>query len=183
MFDNPFNSFHNTVAEAKEEREQLDRLLTISSPRERLLVAVIGLSLLVLAAWLLFGSAARSVVVNGVLIEPDENRVEGNRFVQALVWVDSDIAPEIEAGMPAAIRLAVTDGEADTLNGEVTAIAAIPLSGGLAPFESAAPVSVHRVHIALDEDLEFASLAGTECRIVIELGRQSLVALFGLRRS
>ena len=45
MFNNPFDSFHNTVAEAKQEREQLDRLLTISTPRERLLVAAIALLL------------------------------------------------------------------------------------------------------------------------------------------
>ena len=56
MFNNPFDSFHNTVAQAKEEREQLDRLLTISTPRERLLLGVIVLSLVVLAAWLFFGN-------------------------------------------------------------------------------------------------------------------------------
>ena len=50
MFNSPFNSFHDTVAEAKEEREQLDRLLTISTPRERLLVAAIGLLLIALRA-------------------------------------------------------------------------------------------------------------------------------------
>ena len=182
MFKNPFDSFHNTVAEAKEEREQLDRLLTISTPRERLLVSVVALALFVLAAWLFFGSVARSVAVDGVLVEPGDNRFEGKSCVLALVWAESDVAPQIEAGMPAVIELAVKDGKADTLDGEVAAIAAVPLSDGLAAFESAAPMSVHRVEIALDDGLEFASLAGRKCRIVIELGKQSPVALFGLRR-
>ena len=183
MFNNPFDSFHDTVVEAKEERERLDRLLTISTPRERLLVAVIGLSLLALAAWLVFGSIARGVSVEGVLVEPGENRVDGNRSVQALVWVDSDIAPQIEAGMPAVIELTATDGEADTLHGVVAAMAAIPVSDRLAPFESAAPASVHRLDITLDEDSEPAALASGECRIFIELGTQSPIALFILRRS
>jgi len=145
VFNNPFDSFHNTVAEAKEEREQLDRLLTISTPRERLLVSVVALALFVLVAWLFFGSVARSVAVDGVLVEPGDQRFEGKRFVQALVWVRSDVAPQIEAGMPAVIELGVTDGEADTIDGEVAAIASVPLSDGLAAFESAAPASVHRV--------------------------------------
>lgn len=70
MFNNPFDSFHNTVAEAKEEREQLDRLLTISTPRERLLVAVIAVTLVVVVGWLLFGNVARSLAVEGVLSSP-----------------------------------------------------------------------------------------------------------------
>ena len=182
VFNNPFDSFHNTVAEAKEEREQLDRLLTISTPRERLLVSVVALALFVLVAWLFFGSVARSVEVDGVLVKPGENLVEGKGSVQALVWVRSDVAPQIEAGMPAVIELGATDGEADTLDGEVAAITSVPLSDGPAAFESAAPASVHRVEIRLDDGFDLASLAGRNCRIVIQLGRQSPVALFRMRR-
>ena len=182
MFNNPFDSFHDTVAEAKEEREQLDRLLTISTPRERLLVSVVALALLVLATWLFFGSVARSVAVDGVLVERGNNRFKGKSCVQALVWVDRGVAPQIEAGMPAVIELDPTNGEADPLDGEVAAITAVPLSDGLAAFESVTPASVHRIEIALDDVFEPASLAGMECRIVIQLGRQSPVALFGMRR-
>ena len=180
MFNNPFDSFHNTVAEAKEEREQLDRLLTISTPRERLLVAVIALALVILAAWLLFGSVSRSLAVDGVLVE---SGAEGNASVQALVWVRSDIAPQIEAGAPVLIELAPGDGDAQTLDGEVAAIAAVPLADVPATLESSAPLSVLRVDIALDEDLDVGSLAARQCRIVIELGRQSPAALFGMRQS
>ncbi len=182
MFNNPFDSFHNTVAEAKEEREQLDRLLTISTPRERLLVSVVALAVIVLAAWLCFGSVARSVAVDGVLVEPGDNRFEGERFVRALVWVQRDVAPQIEAGMPALIELAVTDGDAAALEGKVAGIAAVPLSDELAAFQSPPPASLHRVEIALHEGFETPSLEGRKCRIVIELGRQSPVALFAMRR-
>jgi len=183
VFNNPFDSFHNTVAEAKEEREQLDRLLTISTPRERLLVAVIALLLFILAVWLFFGSMARSLAVDGVLVEPGENLLEGNRTVQVLVWARSDVAPHIKAGMPAVIELEKSDGQADSLDGKVAKITAIPLSEELAVFDPAAPVSLHRVNITLDESLYFASLASRECQVVIKIGRQAPVTLLRMRRS
>lgn len=183
MFNNPFDSFQNTVAEGKEEREQLDRLLTVSTPRERLLVAVIAGLLCMLAAWLILGNVARTIAVDGALAGPGESQPESTRTVQALVWIDSDVAPSIGAGMPAAIELGRAGGKAQALDGTVKAISPLPMSEGLAAFESVAPVSVYRLDIALDEGRDLASLAGRECRIVIELGRQSPVALFGLRRS
>ena len=184
VFNNPFDSFHNTVAEAKEEREQLDRLLTISTPRERMLVAGIALLLCILVAWLFFGSVARNLTLDGVLVAlvaPGE----GTASVSVLGWIDSDVASEIEAGMPVVIdfgtprsnELAMTDGE--ELDGKVAKIAALPLYEGMA---AAAPVSPHHIEIALDGHLLAPASRGRECRIVIELGRQAPVALFGMRR-
>ena len=123
MFNNPFDSFHNTVAEAKKEREQLDRLLTISTPRERLLVAAIAALLVILAAWLSFGNVHRSVALDGVLVEPEsaggvplasESTSSGLRSVQALVWVHRGVARDIGVGMPALVELAVEVGDAAT---------------------------------------------------------------------
>ncbi|MDE0002881.1 MAG: hypothetical protein OXQ29_09315 [Rhodospirillaceae bacterium] len=182
MFNNPFDSFHNIVAEAKEEREQLDRLLTISTPRERLLVAAIALFLCILSAWLFFGSVARSLVVDGVVVEQSENSPGGGRSVQTLVWVERGIAPQIEAGMPVVIKPNTAGGETGALGGKVRAISAVLLSGGLAASESAAPMSLLRVDIALAKSPVLDSLAGRKCRIVIELGRQSPITLFRMRR-
>ena len=177
MFNNPLDSFHNTVAEAKEEREQLDRLLTVSTPRERLLVTVIALLLVTLITWLLFGSVTRSFAIDGVLDEPGESLSEAARSVQALVWIENDVLPEITAGMPAVIELRMADGEAETIGGEIAAIAAVRLPGLPAAFESAAPVSVHRIRLALDERRDLSSIAGRECRIIIEIGTRSPIAL------
>ena len=183
MFNSPFDSFHNTVAEAKEEREQLDRLLTISTPRERMLVAGIALLLCILVAWLFFGSVARNLTLDGVLVAlvaPGESTAS----VSVLGWIDSDIVSEIEAGMPVAIdfgmprgiELAMTDGE--RLDGKVAKIDALPVIEGM----PAAPVSPHHIEIALDGHLLAPASRGRECRIVIELGRQAPVALFGMRQ-
>ena len=182
MFNNPFDSFHNTVAEAKEEREQLDRLLTVSTPRERLLVSGIALLLIALAVWLFFGSVARSLTVNGVLVEPGEGSGEGGGSVQALVWVASDVAMDIGPGMPAVIQLATADGDPGTLDGEVVSITAVPLSEDMAEFESTVRMFVHRVDIAIGESIDPAVVSGSECRIVIELGNQPPIALFGMRQ-
>ena len=183
MFNNPFDSFHNTVAEAKEEREQLDRLLTVSTPRERLLVTVIALLLATSIIWLLFGSVARSLAFDGVLDEPGESPSQVARSVQALVWIENDVLPEITVGMRTVIELGMEDGEAETIGGEIAEIAAVRLPELPAAFGSAAPVSVHRVHIALDDSRDLSSIAGRKCRIVIEIGTLSPIALVrpGLR--
>ena len=182
MFNNPFSSFHDTVSEAKEEREQLDRLLTVSTPRERLLVALIALLLFILTAWLFFGSVSRSLAVGGVLIDSVETPLEGDRSVQALVWVGNDVAPLIEVGMPTLIELDMTGGGTDPLGGQIAAVSAVPLSESLSSLKSVSPISAHRIEISLDEGLNSTFLAGRECRIVIELGRQSPIVLLGLRR-
>lgn len=181
MFNNPFDSFHNTVAEAKEERERLYRLLTISTPRERLLVAGIASLLLFLAAWLVLGGVTRTVGVVGVLVEPGGAASEGNRPVEALMWVPRDVAPRVAPGMRVVVEFARADGGADTRTGRIATIASVPYSGPLAALEAAAPVSAHRVDIALDEGPDVQARAGTQCRIAIELGAQSLVTLFGVR--
>ena len=182
MFNNPFGSFQDTVAAAKEEREQLDRLLTISTPRERILVAAIAGLLFILAAWVFFGSVARDIAVEGVLVEADEILVEDGRSVQAVVWVKTDVAPHIETGMPALVELAMTDGRAGAFEGRIARVVAVPLAEELAGFESAVPESMYRLDVTMEEDLEADSLAGRECRIVIQLGRQSPTTLLGMRR-
>ena len=62
------------AAEAKNERERLDRLLTITAPHERLALGCIALVVLAFAGWVLFGSVVRSVTLEGVLIAPGERR-------------------------------------------------------------------------------------------------------------
>ena len=183
MFNSPFDSFHDTVAEAKQEREQLDQLLTISTPRERLLVVAISLWLLIFATWLFFGNVARSLAVDGVLVDPGTDLSGAGQSVQALVWIDNDVVPQIRAGMPAVMELGTADGEAGTVSVEVAAISAVRLSEVPAAIESAMPVSVHRLDITLDKSLDLASLAGRECRIVIEIGTRSPVGFLRMRQS
>lgn len=181
MFDNPFDSFHKTVGKAKKEREQLDRLLTISTPGEIALVALTAAVLMLFTAWLIFGSVARSVALDGVLAKSGERYPGDSSSLQAVVWFGADLGRKIKAGMPASLEVAMTDGQAESHEGMVVGLSAVPPGDGAAPFESAAPVTMHRVRIALNEGLEFAPADGAECRIVIQLGSQSPLAFFARR--
>ena len=210
MFNNPLNSFHDIVSDAKEEREQLDRLLTISTPRERLTVALIALVLGILLGWLFLGNVARSLVVDGVLAGQGvsmagqdeslagqgesmagqdgsmagqgENASECSRIVPAFIWAETDIASHIEDGMPVMIETDLADGEKGEHGGTVRAISHIPFAGGPGAIGTEAPVFVHRIDIALDERLDLNTLADMKCRMVIEVGRQTPISLFLTRR-
>ena len=177
MFNNPFDSFHKTVGKAKKEREQLDRLLTISTPGELALVSVTGAVLLLFVAWLFFGSVARSITVDGHLLEPDGNSLQ-SPHLQAAVWLERDLAGQIRPDMPASLQAALPNGEARTFEGRVTAIADVPLPGGWKAYESTARFSMHIVHFTRDEGRDLALPEGSECRIVIELATQSPLAFF-----
>ena len=66
-----FNSpFRQAALASRSQRQQLDRLLRITAPHERILLAGIGLVLLVLVAWAVFGSIVRAVTIDGILIAP-----------------------------------------------------------------------------------------------------------------
>ena len=67
MFRNPFLQ---EAANNRSKRQQLDHLLRVTAPHERMILAGIGLVMLALVAWALFGSIVRSVTLDGVLIEP-----------------------------------------------------------------------------------------------------------------
>ncbi len=180
MFNNPFDSFHDMVAKAKEEREELDRLLTISTPSERVLVGAIAVLMLILGAWLFLGSVDRTAAIDGVLVETGGGPIAGNRSIQALARVEGDVALEIAAGLPLVIGLATKNGEADALDGKIVNIAAVPPPEGMVVLGSGA--SMHRIDIVLDEGVDVATVTGGTHRILIDDGEQSPAALFGLTR-
>ena len=181
VFNNPFSSFQDSVAAAKEDREQLDRLLTISTPRERMLVAVIGALSVLLAAWFFFGDVARNVTVDAVLVGSGDDLLVKSPSIHALAWIERGVESQVRVGLPAVVRLTGIDGEAATYKGEIGEVSAAGLSGQLAEFELLAPVSVHLVKVMLDEDLDIEIDAGTQSEIVIEVGRHSPIALWRMR--
>ena len=99
MFNSPFLE---EAAANRSERQQLDRLLRIAAPHERLLLAGIGALVLALVSWALLGSVVRTVTVDGVLIKPgDRHEVvssEPGHLVEYLV----DVGDQVAAGDPIA---------------------------------------------------------------------------------
>lgn len=110
MFNNPFLE---DAAASKNKRQQLDHLLRITAPHERFILGGIGLVVLALVAWALFGSIVRGVTIDGVLIEPGARHemisIEPGYLVEFLV-VPGD---RVEAGDPIA-RQSVPELERET---------------------------------------------------------------------
>lgn len=65
MFNSPFRQ---DALSSRSQRQQLDRLLRVTAPHERVIVGVIAAVLLALAAWVFLGSVDRGVTIDGVLI-------------------------------------------------------------------------------------------------------------------
>ena len=61
--------YRERATASRSEREQLDGLLKVSAPHERVLVAVAGVAVLVFLCWMAFGAVTRTLSVDGVLIE------------------------------------------------------------------------------------------------------------------
>ena len=98
-----FNSlFRQEAAASKNERQQLDQLLRITSPHERIVLAGIGVVLMGFVVWAFFGSIVRGVTFDGVLIEPGARHElvssEPGHLVEFLVAPGDRIA----AGTPVA---------------------------------------------------------------------------------
>ncbi|MDE0144825.1 MAG: HlyD family efflux transporter periplasmic adaptor subunit [Nitrospira sp.] len=110
MFGSPFLQ---EAANNRNKRQQLDHLLRVTAPHERMILAGIGLVMLALVAWVLFGSIVRSVTIDGVLIEPGVRHeiisTEPGYLVEFLV-VPGD---HVEAGDPIA-RQSVPELDSET---------------------------------------------------------------------
>lgn len=176
MFNNPFGSFHDMVAEAKEEREQLDRLLTVSSPRDSVAVLAVAVAVLLLGLWLFLGSVSRSLTLDGVVLDAGHVSPNGTRSVQALVSVVRDAAAEVDAGASVAVHVQTVASPA-TLPGTVTALEVANPANGLAEFAARVPMGLYRMEVELDSAADFASLAGEPCKIVVELPGTAPAAL------
>ena len=112
MFGNPFLEKSGN----RNKYQQLDHLLRVTAPHERMILAGIGLVMLVLVAWALFGSIVRSVTVDGILFEPGvrhELVSSEPGYLEAFLVIPGD---HVEAGDPIA-RQSVPE-----LDGEIAAL-------------------------------------------------------------
>ena len=74
---------------SKDQRQQLDHLLRVTAPHERMLLAGIGAMLVVLVAWGFLGSITLGLTLDGILIEPGDRyevmAAESGHLVEVLV--------------------------------------------------------------------------------------------------
>ena len=110
MFGNPFLQ---ESAGSRNKYQQLDHLLRVTAPHERMILAGIGLVMLALVAWVLFGSIVRSVTIDGVLFEPGvrhELVSSEPGYLEAFLVAPGD---HVEVGDPIA-RQSVPDLDGET---------------------------------------------------------------------
>jgi len=92
------NSFREQAMAASENRQQLDRLLRVTAPHERIVLATTGLLLAGLGIWILFGSIDREITLQGVLVEPGQRyeivATEPGYLVEYLV----ELGDRVDAG-------------------------------------------------------------------------------------
>lgn len=134
MFD---SLFPEESAAKRNERQQLDHLLRVSAPHERMVLAGVGVALLAFAAWVLFGSIARSISAEGLLIKPgvrhEAAAVESGHLVEFLVAPGGRVAaggpvarqsvPELEREIAALReRVAQLQARAEGAGGRETAL-------------------------------------------------------------
>ncbi len=178
MFNSQFDSFQRTIATAKEEREQLDRLLTISTPKERLLVGATVAVCVLFIIWLWFGSIPYNLKVNGVLIEPEVNANSDNESIQALIWLNSNRVSQLATGMPVTVLVDSANNTILTLSGKIAGISAMNMSAGIAQVISNAPIAVRQVDIDLETEFDRTILGNKGCQIIIQLDKRSPIVLF-----
>ncbi|MCY3923786.1 MAG: HlyD family efflux transporter periplasmic adaptor subunit [Chloroflexi bacterium] len=98
MFNRFGNSFREQAIAASENRQQLDRLLRVTAPHERIVLATTGLLLAGLGIWILFGSIDREITLQCVLVEPGQRyeivATESGYLVEYLV----EPGERVEAG-------------------------------------------------------------------------------------
>ncbi len=178
--ESPFDPVEDVVAEAKEERAQLHRLLTISTPRERMLVLLTAFVMLLFGAWLFFGDVTRNLTVKGVLMASVSEQPMADASFRSVVWLNPNAAQEIKSGMSAIIEVKV-DGITRRLPGSVVTLAPIDLPDWFGAIDPKAPATMRQMDIVLDKNHNLELQEALKCRIIVELGEQSPIALFALR--
>ena len=184
MFNNPFESFQDMVASAKEERDQLDRLLTVSTPHERSLLTLTAAALLLFVGWLFTGSAPYMVALDGVLLRAE--RANNSSTVQVVVWLGADIANQakvadaIEAGQNAVVETA----SIERIEGEISAVSLIPLASPMSETD-ATPIASAKLLITLDRpgarEAILPTAANSEpCRVIVNLGARRPTAFLNI---
>ena len=82
--------------------EALDGLLRVTAPHEWLILAGLGLALVGVACWALFGSVERTLSAGCVLVQPGERHTVISEFSGNVVDVLVDVGASLEAGQPLA---------------------------------------------------------------------------------
>lgn len=161
MLNSPFSE--KALAASANRRQQLDHLLRVTAPHERIVLAAIAVILAGVGMWGLHGSIAREVALDGVLIAPGQRHdvvaAEPGYLTELLVAAGDRVepgaaiarqtVPELERET-AALRGQVASLEAETgrTGGDTAAAPALLTSARVALLQMEAQLAVRELIVS-----------------------------------
>ena len=169
MLDSPFES----AAVRRHKDREADKLLIVSAPRERVVLACLAMFVLAVTALVAVGSVDRTISLDGVVY-----RAAADRPVRVALRVAPALGQSIRPGIAATIEVAGPGGATLQLEGETALPVATALSEELAAHLPWPTNGVRRIDVAIaDTDDALAVPEGSTCRVQISLGRQSIASI------
>ena len=182
MFNNPFRE--QAIA-ASASRQQLDRLLRVTAPHERMALVAVGLILVGVGAWILFGEVDRAVELDCVVVMTGQDYQDAtsdpqDRRLQAALYAAPRVARLLQPGMEASVDVHLPSGATWRLEGSVGATTAEWSPAGDSEAMATTTAAGRRVEINLPPVPDLELPEGTPCRARIVHGRYSPATLLGL---
>ena len=169
MLDSPFES----AAVRRHKDREVDKLLIVSAPRERVVLVCLVLFVLAVAALVAVGSVERSISLDGVVY-----RAAADRPGLVALRVAPTLGQSIRPGIAATIEVAAPGGATLQFEGKTAAPVATAL-----PEETAARLpwpadGAQRIDVAIAATDDAPAVPeGSVCRVQISLGRQSIASV------
>ena len=165
------------AAARRHKGREVDNLLIITAPRERMVLVCLALSVLAAVVWVAFGSVDRIVSFDCVI-----HRSAPDRPWRATLMAAPTVAQFIDSGMAARVEVVASGRAAPALQGKVVQPAEVCLREELAARLPWPGDGARRIDIDI-AGAAFPAQEGSRCRVSIPLGRQSIADLLGFRPS
>ena len=168
-----------TSAVRRHKSGELDNLLIVTAPHERMVLVCLILSVFAIGAWAVFGGVDRVISFDCVVHRPAPDQPW-----RATARVAPTIAQFIDSGMAARVEVIASGGATLELQGEVAPPDGVPLSEDFAARLLWPVDNARRIDIAVASiDSALPVPEGSRCRVSISLGRQSIASILGFKLS
>jgi len=175
MLDSPFES----AAVRRHKDREVDKLLMVSAPRERIVLTCLILFVLAVAALVAVGSVDRTISLDGVVY-----RAAPDRPRQIALRVAPTLAQSSRPGIAAPIEVAAPGGATLQFEGKTAVPVATALSEELAAHLPWPADGARRIDVAVaDTGNALPVPEGSTCRVRISLGRQSIASILAFTPS
>ena len=169
MLDSQFES----AAVRRHKSREVDKLLIVSAPRERVVLGCLVLFVLAVAALVVVGSVDRTISLDGIVY-----RTAPDGPGRVALRVAPTLGQSIRPGIAATIEVAAPGGAALQFEGTTAVPVAMALPEELAAHLPWPAGGARRIDVVIaDTDDALAVPEGSVCRVQISLGRQSVARI------